>query len=199
MSEFVLGVDLDGVVANYEKKFKEITSLIKNVAVSDIPAATDWSFVKSGWPFESEEDFLATHKKAVVEYNLFNSLEPITGASDSLWELSDHGVRIRIVTYRLVVNFSHSQAVQDTISWLESPRPDGRPLIPYRDICFVKDKAHVGCDMYVDDAPHNIEVLRKAKGWDNVLVFDQEYNKHITDPRVSSWGEIVDIVKKRVN
>lgn len=199
MSEFVLGVDLDGVVANYEKKFKEVTALIKNVPLESIPPASSWSFVESGWPFESEEDFLATHKEAVVEHNLFSSLEPMEEASDSLWELSDLGVRIRIVTYRLVVNFSHSQAVQDTISWLESPRPDGRPLVPYRDICFVKDKAHVGCDMYVDDAPHNIESLRKAKGWDNVLVFNQEYNKHINDPRVNSWGEIVDIVKTRLN
>ena len=133
-----------------------------------------------------------------MEYNLFSSLEPIDKASDSLWELSDLGVRVRIVTYRLVVNFSHSQAVQDTIAWLESPRSDGRPLIPYRDICFVKDKAHVGCDMYIDDAPHNIEALRKAKGHNNVIVFHQEYNNHIEDPRVSSWDQAVEIIKQKL-
>lgn len=198
MSEFVLGVDLDGVVANYEKKFREITALIKNVPENSIPLAKSWSFVESGWPFDSEEDFLATHKKAVVDHNLFSSLEPIEKASDSLWELSDLGVRIRIVTYRLVVNFSHSQAVRDTIAWLESTRADGRPLIPYRDICFVKDKAHVGCDMYIDDAPHNIEALREAKGPDNVIVFHQEYNSHVGDPRVSSWDQVVEIVKQKL-
>jgi 5'(3')-deoxyribonucleotidase len=118
-------------------------------------------------------------------------------ASEVLWELNDElDVHIRIVTHRLVVKGGHDCAVADTVTWLQQPREDGRPLVPYRDICFIAQKAHVGGDMYIDDAPHNVEALRAA-GFDTV-VMDALYNKHVEGPRAHNWDEMADLVRKKI-
>ncbi len=189
--EFVLGVDLDGVVADYETGFRKFIANKKKLDIDSIPKANHWSFTQSGWPIKDEEEFLELHREAVTQDRLFANLDPVAGASESLWALSDAGIRIRIVTHRLVVNFSHASAITDTVSFLD------RHNIPYRDLCFVKDKAEVGTDLIIDDAPHNIKNLRRARGDDSAMVFDQLYNRDIVGLRARSWNDVVDEVVKR--
>jgi hypothetical protein len=189
--EFVLGVDLDGVVADYENGFREFIAKKKNIEPSSIPSATNWSFSQSGWPIADEREYLELHREAVAKERLYANLKPISGASEALWALSDAGIRIRIVTHRLVINFSHAPAVTDTVSFLDQHN------IPYRDLTFVKDKADVGTDLLIDDAPHNIINLRAAKGEESAMVFDQPYNRDIAGLRAHSWGDVVAEVSKR--
>jgi 5'-nucleotidase len=74
-----------------------------------------------------------------------------------------------------------------TAAWLDANR------IPYRDLCFLGAKPQVEADAYIDDAAHNIEALRRAGN--TVIVFDQPYNRHITDgPRARTWAEVETIV-----
>lgn len=190
-SEFVLGVDLDGVVADYENGFRAFVAARKNIDPNLIPPATDWSLTKSGWPIADEAEFLKLHREAVADGRMFANLNPITGASEALWALSDAGIRIRIVTHRLVVNFSHAPAVMDTVTFLDTWN------IPYRDICFVRDKAVVGTDLLIDDAPHNIIALRQARGEDAAMIFDQPYNRNLPGLRALNWGDVVAEVSKR--
>ncbi len=185
MNEFVIGVDLDGVVADYESKLREIASDIMGLDPSRFPMATHWSLLESGWPFEDEAHFLDIHKEAVSSHGLFRRLSPIDGASEALWRMSDAGIRIRIITHRLVVNFAHSATVSDTVNWLDDKR------IPYRDICFVKDKAEVGASLYIDDSPANIAALRGVAGDSAVMAFDQMYNRHIPGLRAYNWDDIL--------
>lgn len=185
MNEFVIGVDLDGVVADYESKLREIASDIMGLDQSKFPIATHWSLLESGWPFEDEAHFLDIHKEAVSSHGLFRRLSPIDGASEALWRMSDAGIRIRIITHRLVVNFAHSATVSDTVNWLDDKR------IPYRDICFVKDKAEVGASLYIDDSPANIAALRGVAGDTAVMAFDQMYNRHIPGLRAYNWDDIL--------
>ena len=189
--EFVLGVDLDGVVADYEKGFREFIAKMKSISPDSIPAATHWSFSQSGWPIADEKEYLELHREAVAKERLFANLKPISGASEALWALSDAGIRIRIVTHRLVINFSHAPAVTDTVTFLDQHN------IPYRDLTFVKDKADVGTDLLIDDAPHNIISLRSLKGEDSAMVFDQPYNRDIGGLRAHSWSDVVAEVSKR--
>lgn len=114
------------------------------------------------------------------------TMEPIAGAVESLWRLSDAGVWIRIVTHRLYVNWSHATVVADTVAWLD------RVQIPYRDICFLGAKPDVACDCYIDDAPHNVKALRA--GGNKVICFGQPYNTDIAQPRMDSWDEVEDYV-----
>ena len=189
--EFTIGVDLDGVVADYETRFREIAIEILGENPRRFPPARHWNLVEAGWPFENEAHFFAVHREAVQEHGLFRRLNPVPGASEALWRISDAGVRIRIVTHRLVVNFAHAAAVSDTVNWLDDKR------IPYRDICFVRDKAEVGADIYVDDSPVNVLSLRQSAGEDAVIVFDQLYNRHLTGPRAADWEEVLAIVADR--
>jgi 5'(3')-deoxyribonucleotidase len=191
MNEFTIGVDLDGVVADYESKLREIACEILDMEPKHFPPARDWDLVKSGWPFQDNAHFLQVHREAVAEHGLFRRLSPIAGASEALWRMSDAGVRIRIVTHRLVVNFAHAAAVGDTVSWLDDKR------IPYRDICFVKDKAEVGADLYIDDSPFNIASLRAAKGDDAAMVFNQLYNTHVPGLRAMNWDDVLREVSER--
>jgi len=185
MKEFTIGVDLDGVVADYESKLREIAANIMGLDESEFPPATHWSLLESGWPFDDEAHFLEVHKEAVSSHGLFRRLSPIDGASEALWRMSDAGIRVRIITHRLVVNFAHSATVSDTVNWLDDKR------IPYRDICFVKDKAEVGASLYVDDSPGNIGALRAAAGEHSVMTFDQLYNRHIPGLRAHNWDDIL--------
>lgn len=190
-TDWVLGVDLDGVVAQYEPRMREITSTVTGVPVQDIPVASTWSLVKSGWPFADEQEFLDVHRIAVEDHNLYRTLDPVEGASAALWALSDAGIRIRIVTHRLVVNFAHATVVADTVAWLD------QHSIPYRDICFVRDKADVGCNLLVDDSPTNILALRSARGPEAAIAFTQEYNKYIDGLRANTWADVVAEVTAR--
>jgi len=125
-------------------------------------------------------------RTAAVKHRMLAKMEPIAGAVESLWRLSDAGVWIRIVTHRLYVNWSHAVVVADTVAWLD------RVQIPYRDICFLGAKPDVACDCYIDDAPHNVKALR-ASG-NQVICFGQPYNTDIAQPRMDSWDEVEDYV-----
>ena len=94
-----------------------------------------------------------------------------------------------MITHRLYVNWGHAEAVADTVQWLDAER------IPYRDICFLGRKPEVEADCYVDDAPHNIAALR-ASGND-VIVFDQPYNRDAADPRARTWQQVEHLVMER--
>jgi 5'-nucleotidase len=189
--EFTIGVDLDGVVADYETRLREIAAEILDEDLKRFPPARTWSLLESGWPFQDEAHYLEVHRQAVQEHGLFRRLSPIPGASEALWRMSDAGVRIRIVTHRLVVNFAHAAAVSDTVNWLDDKR------IPYRDICFVRDKAEVGADLYVDDSPANIAALRAAGGDAIAMVYNQLYNMHIPGLRAMNWDDVLSEVANR--
>lgn len=189
---FVLCADLDGVVADYENAFRAICATELGRDITELGPQTAWDFNVCDWGITDRDHFYELHNKAVVDHRMFATMSAIEGASDALWRLSDAGVWVRIVTHRLTVKNTHHVAISDTVSWLQQPRPDGRPLIPYRDICFIGDKSEVGGDCFIDDAPHNVAALREA-GY-TCLVMDTGYNQHVDGPRVHTWVEIEKIV-----
>ena len=183
-SQFVLGVDLDGVVADHTGRFREIVAERRGVDPETLPLERSWDFHE--WGFAPGE-YESLHKLAVTEYDMILTMPVIEGAADALWRLSDAGIWIRIITHRLYVNWAHERAAGDTAAWLDQHK------IPYRDLCFLGAKPEVQADAYIDDAPHNIEALR-ALG-NTVIVFEQPYNRHIEGgPRATSWVEVESIV-----
>jgi 5'(3')-deoxyribonucleotidase len=115
----------------------------------------------------------------------------IEGASETLWELSDAGVYIRVLTHRLFHNGDHRSVTTDTVGWLDDGppgtvlSPGRRNFIPYRDLCFVSNKPEINASLYIDDGPHNIISLREAGA--NVLIFNQLYNENFDGPRAFTW------------
>ncbi len=180
---FVCGVDLDGVVADYTAGFRQVVADDRGVDPDSLPDERSWDFHEWGL---SIEEFNRLHRLAVADLRMLATLPVVDGAADALWRLSDAGVWIRIVTHRLYVNWGHAAAIADTVTWLDEQR------IPYRDICFLGAKPEVEADCYVDDAPHNVEELR-AEGND-VIVFDQPYNREFGGHRARNWAEVEAIV-----
>ena len=182
---FILGVDLDGVVADHTHRFREIYAGIKGIDPDSLPMERSWDFDE--WGFGPDE-YAVYHRVAVMEHDMFRTMPVIDGAAEALWRLSDAGIWIRIITHRLYVHWGHEKAVADTAAWLDVNQ------IPYRDLCFLGAKPQVEADAYIDDAPHNIEQLRDAGN--TVIAFEQPYNRHIDGLRASTWSEVEVIVSR---
>lgn len=176
--EFVLGVDLDGVCADYTAAFRDVVAAHRGIDPSSLTDEVSWDFREWG---VDREQFLRLHRHAVQEQRMFRAMDEVPGVADALWRLSDAGVWIRIITHRLVTNWGHATIVADTVEWLDAHR------IPYRDLCFLGRKPEAQAHAYVEDAPHNVEALR-ASG-NTVVVFDQPYNRDLDGPRAATWEE----------
>lgn len=179
----VLGLDLDGVCADYGAALRTHVATSRGLdpdhCLAELPEPQHWSLVTSGW-FAEDAEFLRVHAEAVAA-GLYANAPIIPGVSDALWRLSDAGVQIRVITHRLITGGGHQRAVADTVYWLDHHH------IPYADLCFAGDKAQIGADLYLDDAPHNIVALR-GEGC-ATIVFDQPYNQAFPGPRALNWGE----------
>jgi len=182
-TQFILGVDLDGVVADHSHRFREILAEMRDVDPETLPMDRSWDF--SEWDL-APGDYERLHKVAVMEHDMFATMPLIPGAADALWRLSDAGVWIRIITHRLYVHWGHAKAIADTATWLDTHR------IPYRDLCFLGKKPQVEAHAYIDDAPHNIEQLRAAGN--TVIAYEQPYNREIEGLRASDWSQVEQIV-----
>jgi 5'(3')-deoxyribonucleotidase len=184
---FILGVDLDGVCADYTDALRQVVAEHRGLDPASLPLDRSWDFREWGL---SPAEFEAVHRAAVQEDRIFRTMPPFEGAAEVLWRLSDAGVWIRIITHRLYVNWGHATAVADTVDWLDAMN------IPYRDLCFLGAKPQVEADCYVEDAPHNVIALRETGAY--VIVFDQPYNRDVAGPRAHDWADVEELVGARV-
>lgn len=185
---FTLGLDLDGVCADYTSAFRVHCARMLGLDAAALPDPQQWDFADNGWGIRDTDHFLELHEQAVRD-GMFRTMDPFDGVSEALWTLSDAGVDIRVITHRLVVKNLHGPSAADTIWWLDKHR------IPYRDICFVAAKAQVDADVYIDDAPHNVGALRAAGG--SVIIFDAPYNRGLPGARADNWADVTQMVLAR--
>ncbi len=178
--EFVFGVDLDGVVADFIQGLKPIAADWLGVPVSALSDEVSYGFKE--WNIGDDDAYNDLHRFALKERALFANLPLIDGAAPSLRRLSALGIRIRIITHRLYIPWFHRQAVVQTLEWLE------RHGIPYWDLCFMAAKSSVDADVYVEDSPKNIASLRAAAK--HVIVFQNSTNRDIDAPYASTWQEV---------
>ena len=181
--KIVLGVDLDGVCADFYGRMREIAAEWFECREDDL--TPDVSYGLDEW---GVRDYKSLHRFAVTQRDLFKTEKIIPGARKYLRKLSDEGYRIRIISHRLFIPFFHAAAVQQTVEWLDH---NG---IPYWDLCFMKEKDQVGADIYIEDNPENVEKLR-GSGL-AVICFAHSSNKHISPPRAGTWEEVYALIKK---
>ena len=180
--QFVFGVDLDGVCGDYIAALKPFVAKELGLDPDDLTDEVTWNCPEWGITKEEYEDM---HARALKEQRLFLHMPTYPEVSEALWELSDQGVWIRIITHRLFLSGSHALVASDTVQWLDNVK------IPYRDICFIGGKQEVGADLYIEDNPANIDALRAYDK--SVIVFDQPYNRHTSGPRVTNWQQAKEI------
>jgi 5'(3')-deoxyribonucleotidase len=178
--KFVLGVDLDGVVADFYGGLRAIAAEWLGVSIDDLPV--DVTYGLPEWALDRVGGYDGLHRFAVTKRNLFRELKPLPGAPAVLRRLSARDIRIRVITHRLFIKYFHEQALTQTIEWLEYHG------IPYWDLCFMADKAAVGADLYLEDSPANVEKLRRAQ--QSVICVANSTNRDVEPPRAESWADV---------
>jgi len=182
---FILGVDLDGVCADFYGGIRPIAAEWLGVTEASLPRDVSYGLIE--WGLDSAPGgYLDFHKFAVTQRDLFKIMLPIPGCPQALRHLSKEGVRIRIITHRLAVKYFHKQAISQTIEWLDHHG------IPYWDLCFMQHKTHVGANLYIEDSEKHVAEYRSAGG--EVIVFTNSTNRHLPGPRANDWPEAEKLV-----
>lgn len=189
MSQYKIGLDLDGVTGKYEEAFRAHVAAVTGRAHSDLPSPTTFSFVEAGWCSTTDEYF-ALHAGA-VNNGMFRNMSIYAGATDAVKRLREKGIRVEVVTSRFLPGTDPERVMADTKAWLAEHG------IEYDDIHFTDTKADAGCDLYIDDAPHNIVALQ-ASG-KQTIIFEQQYNVDCLGDRVKDWDELEKLVLREKN
>jgi len=187
-NRFVFGVDLDGVCADFIGALRPIAAEWLGVRVDELPEKMTYGF--SEWKLERAGGYEDLHRFAVIQRDLFRNLNPIEGAPAALRRLSARNIRIRLITHRLYIKYFHQEAITQTTEWLEHHG------IPYWDLCFMRDKAAVGADLYIEDSPDHVQRLREDGH--KTIVFTNSTNKGLPGPRADSWLEVESLVLKEL-
>ena len=175
-----LGVDIDGVLADYNLELK-------------IWAADQWPELGVDidkhihkW-YKDGKGYPGIHTQFVTKGNGFKELSAIQQAPFYMNKLYKKHY-IHIITSRLHPDHP-SSTVSDTIKWLDEHS------IKYHAITFLDgkgNKADIDCDLYVDDSPKVIKRLKEADK--NYIFFANEYSsphfnfKH----KATSWIDLYD-------
>ncbi|GHV56770.1 putative 5'(3')-deoxyribonucleotidase [Spirochaetia bacterium] len=183
-SSFILGVDLDGVVGDFYGAMRGIAAEWLNKPLETL--TPDIGYGLDEWGIAEYGGYDRLHRFAVTQRNLFRDMKPIQDAPSVLRKLSSRGIRIRIITHRLFLKYSHKTSITQTVDWLDNYD------IPYWDICFMADKGAVGAHVYIDDAPDNVIRLREQGC--RTIVFTNSTNRSLPGPRADTWHEVEKLV-----
>jgi 5'(3')-deoxyribonucleotidase len=176
-----LGIDLDGVVADFNAAWigrynAEFGALLPLDAVrhwDGIPDVTHFTDMAGFWGWARHQDGAS----------LFRHLEPYPGALEALNRLERAGHDIVVLT------FKPDWAVSDTFAWL------GEHRIPTREVHVTEDKHLVACDLYLDDAPHQLERIAAARPRSTTCRFVRPWNRPVPGiVDVAGWTEFEEIV-----
>ena len=183
-SSFILGVDLDGVVGDFYGAVRKIAAEWLNKPLDSLTSEVSYGLEE--WGINEFGGYDRLHRFAVTQRNIFRDMDPIKNAPAILRKLSSQGIRIRIITHRLFLKYSHRITGTQTMDWLDYWD------IPYWDICFMADKGAVGAHLYIDDAPENINSLRRQGC--KTIVFSNSTNRQLPGPRADDWFEVERLV-----
>jgi len=176
----IINVDLDGVGYDFNGEFQNYAIYKRGYDEEQVGVEpTKW---------EVWEDYGISHgewrklfRDGVKDKQIWWKGEPIEGAREALWRLSDGGHYIRILTTRLVHSWGHTDAAIATATWLEENN------IPYRSLAMIgpgDSKFNYVADFSIDDNHDNV------KGNPRGFLFHQPWNKDINCwLRVKDWEE----------
>lgn len=157
-----LGIDLDGVVANFTKGWMDFynrdfgTDLVVDDSRrwNDLVDLTHFTNIGEFWRWSSDLD----------GRSVFWHLEPFPGAIEALQDLHDEGHEIVVVTTK------PRFAVGDTYEWIE------RHDLPADEVHILEDKWLVECDVYLDDGPHILPKLVRHRPQSTICRYVRPWN-----------------------
>jgi 5'(3')-deoxyribonucleotidase len=177
-----LGIDLDGVVADFNVGWMERYNRQFGARLHHSQVVM-WDGLHELTHFPTMEEFWAWAQLGPP--TIFRELPAIEGAIEALTDLArDH----RIV----IISSKFDWAIPDTLEWLAEHR------LPAREIHFVWDKTRVPCDVYLEDAPRNLEALVAAHPDALVCRMVRPWNRPLEGAvDVHDWAAFRGLVRSR--
>lgn len=178
-----LGIDLDGVVANFTEGWMRFyndqhgTSLEVDDSKrwNDIVHLTRFVHMDEFWDWAADLD----------GRSLFWHLEPFPGAVEALVELADAGHSIVILTQK------PAYAVDDTKEWVK------RVGIPASEVHILDRKWEVDCQVYLDDGPYMLPYLVRHRPDATVCRYVRPWNDPVAGAiDVHDFDEFREVVSR---
>lgn len=142
-------VDLDNVVYPWSWVMANLVGERKGVSPNALYETYKSWYIWDDWNMTKGE-FDWIWEQGIRDGVLWGEGQPLPGAVDGLWRLSDQEWHIHIVTDRLNKFRLHDKAVMNTVQWLADNS------IPYRSLSFTNDKSSIWAHAIVDDNPRNL-------------------------------------------
>lgn len=182
-----IGLDIDNVLYPWSTVMTRWVERRKGLAPGTLDDhALSWTWYKDQWGMTSEE-FLEHFTAGVHAGVIFSEGDPSPGSVSCVRRLAAAGHRLHYVTDRAIAGVSVEHAWQVTHRWLHDHG------FPVDSLTITPDKASVGTDVFLDDAPHNIDALFAA-GHPAPLVWDKPHNQ-----RLRTRGAALDVRRAPLN
>lgn len=176
-----LGVDLDGVVADFNAGWIGLYNAEFGASLSTDDVVM-WNAPVLLTHFASMRQFWKWAARAADGASIFRVLEPFPGALDALHRLAEHHSIVIVTT-------KPRFAISDTFEWLEEH------ALPTAEVHVVDDKPTVGCDVYLEDADHNLEAMRERRPDALVCRYVRPWNQaHAGVLDVTGWSDFERVV-----
>ncbi len=175
-----LGIDLDGVVADFNSGWvRRYNSEFGSSLTAD--QVDSWDAMGNLTHFETMGAFWRW-ASAGPGGSIFRHLETYPGAVETLTALGRHH-EIVIITAK------PDWAVHDTFAWIADRR------IPTREVHITEEKWRVPCDVYLDDAPRQIDELHRMRPEAAVCRFVRPWNHPVPGVHdVDGWEDFAAFV-----
>lgn len=180
----VIAVDIDNTTGDFTGVFRDALAkkygLTEEEALERYPDPGNYSFAKSGW-FNSTQEFLSEMREA-EEAGMYARMKILPSARKTLRDLKTDGYKVHFVTAR------PGQFNEDTKAAFRKWK------VGYHKLVHEETKQNYDADVFLDDAPYQIENLSThGKG---TITFHQDYNTSTAGARVNNWTEVPSVLKK---
>ena len=184
MKPLRLGIDLDGVIADfnsgwmdrYNRQFDTSLATESVQSYDGLLDLTHFASIAEFWRWASD----------LGDGSIFRHLPAYDGAVEAVTRLAHQGHRIVILTTK------PPWGVSDTYAWLAEKQ------IPTTEVHILTDKWVVDCDIYLDDAPHVLEPLVNHRPDATVCRYVRPWNKPVPGAvDVTGWNGFHELVASR--
>lgn len=178
-----LGIDLDGVVADFNAGWIRLYNTEFGADIA-LDAVDSWDAPPRLTHFRHMGDFWRWASN-VNGHSLFWHLDPYPDAVPTLDDLVRAGHDIVILTSK------PRWAVSDTYEWI------ARNQLPTTEVHILDNKWAVSCDVYLDDAPHQVRQLAAKRPEAIVCRFERPWNRQTQGTEsIASWEDFATFIAR---